>query len=96
MSEMYEPLSHYLRETAGLSSSQFLLGHNCPVLLWSQSLDWVQADAFQFATTIIDLASDKAFSPPAETKSQMAKTLVIEVQKQPGSASSGSWGLCGG
>jgi hypothetical protein len=88
MSENLQPLTHYVQEAAGLTSSQFLLGNNHPVLLWSQSLDWVQADEFQFTTMIIDSDKDALLTGPAKTQSQAAKTLVIEIRKHQGSTSS--------
>jgi hypothetical protein len=72
----------YLRETAGLTFSEFLKKHSHPVLLSSQDLDWTEKTAFQFETVIIDQSSDQQANLSAKTASQVAETLVFEVKKQ--------------
>ena len=82
MSERFRLLAYYLRGAAGLSASQFLKRHNHPVLLWSQSLDWTEKINFQFETAIIEPGNEQSFGLPAQTESQIAETLVIEIRKQ--------------
>ena len=85
MSERFQPLTYYLREAAGLTFPRFLAVHNRPVLLWSQSLNWTERIDPQFETSEQEFNNDLSLSPTAETESQVAGTLVIEVRKQAGS-----------
>ena len=88
MSVEYRSLAYYLRESAGLTSSHFLSGFDHSVLLWSQSLDWVRADDFQFTTVIIDSGKQTPLKGLARTQSQAAETSVIEVRKRRGATTS--------
>jgi pSer/pThr/pTyr-binding forkhead associated (FHA) protein len=82
MSEKFRPLVHYLREVAGLSFDHFLQTYNHPFLLWAQNLDWAEKIDPQFETAEVEYGSEQPASLPAETESQVAGTLVIEVRKR--------------
>jgi pSer/pThr/pTyr-binding forkhead associated (FHA) protein len=82
MSAKFQPLTYHLREAAGLTFSRFLEVHNQPVLLWAQSLHWAERIEPQFETSEQEYNNDQPLKPTAETESQVAGTLVIEIRKQ--------------
>jgi hypothetical protein len=83
MTAKLRPLTDYLRGAAGLTASRFLDVHDSPVLLWPQGEGSMEDTAFQFETIITEFEDGKPVQPPPQTESQIAKTLVIEIRKQP-------------
>ena len=86
MSDRFRSLTHYLLETTGVTTSGFLESQDYPVLLCAKNLDWTEKVNSLFQTSIIESNGKGASVLPAKTKSQMARTFVIEVRKRAGLA----------
>lgn len=82
----FRPIVDYLREVAGLTSSIFLEKYKYPVLLWPQAGDWTEDTTFQFETYSSEYSEELPGEISLGTESQVAETLVIEIQKQASTA----------
>jgi hypothetical protein len=78
----FRPLMDCLRQAAGLSEALFLKEQSHPVLLWSQDLEWTGELGFQYQTLMSAPGKKLSLKLPAQTASQAARSLVIDIRKQ--------------
>jgi len=79
--ERVRPLTHYSHEMVEPTSSRFVEVHTRPVLLYSESSDWLEDLWSPLKNTLIPFNKGEPLLQPPEARPQIDNIQIIEIRK---------------